>query len=117
MLEIAYQGSTAFPLVPQPGNPVTWFLLIPFLEASELHKPLVVAKVWFSWADGIALGDGTVMGDLSIALAIARIQFWCRDGCRNRPNEIVGAYILQGQAAPWYGCWSDRLFGPIPADW
>jgi len=66
-------------------------------------------KTFFKREDGIALVYGTVMRNLSIALAIAMTVF------RNKGAEIAViialAYIVQVQSAAWYVKYTDKIFG------
>lgn len=83
--------------------PLTLLYLINFLMST------VVGKLFFSRSEAIALVYGTVMRNLSIALAIAITVF------RDRGTEIAiiiaMAYIVQVQAAAWYVAFTDRIFG------
>lgn len=69
----------------------------------------IAAKVFFNRGDGIALVYGTVMRNLSIALAIAMTAF------AERGSEIAIiialAYIIQVQTAAWYVKFTDKIFG------
>ncbi|MBE9067655.1 arsenic resistance protein, partial [Leptolyngbya cf. ectocarpi LEGE 11479] len=56
---------------------------------------------------------GTVMRNLSIALAIAMTAFGKEQGAEIA-LIIAMAYIIQVQAAAWYVRFSDRIFGPVP---
>ncbi|VGO22378.1 bile acid:sodium symporter [Pontiella sulfatireligans] len=71
-----------------------------------------VGKYFFNRADGIALVYGTVMRNLSIALAIAMTAFG-KEGA-DIALIIALAYIIQVQAAAWYVKFTDRIFGPAP---
>lgn len=73
----------------------------------------VVGKALFSRGDAIALVYGTVMRNLSIALAIAMGVFGAQGA--DAGLLIALAYIVQVQAAAWYVKLTDRLFGPPPA--
>ncbi|AZB73319.2 arsenic resistance protein [Synechococcus elongatus] len=70
----------------------------------------IVGKVWFSREDAIALVYGTVMRNLSIALAIAMTVFGAKAGAEIA-LIISMSYIIQVQAAAWYVKLSDRWFG------
>jgi CBS-domain-containing membrane protein len=72
----------------------------------------LVGKVFFNRGDAIALVYGTVMRNLSIALAIAMTAF----GKAGSETALIIAlaYIIQVQAAAWYVKITDRLFGPAP---
>ncbi|MBD2551741.1 arsenic resistance protein [Limnothrix sp. FACHB-708] len=75
----------------------------------------VVGKVWFSREDAIALVYGTVMRNLSIALAIAMTVFGAKAGAEIA-LIISMSYIIQVQAAAWYVKLSDRWFGKPVAE-
>lgn len=66
-------------------------------------------KLFFERGDAIALVYGTVMRNLSIALAIAMITFG-KEGA-DIALVISAAYIVQVQAAGWYVKHTDRIFG------
>jgi predicted Na+-dependent transporter len=63
--------------------------------------------------DAVALVYGTVMRNLSIALAVAMSAFG--PGGSDAALVIAVAYIIQVQSAAWYVRFSDALFGPAPA--
>ena len=69
----------------------------------------LIGKYFFSRGDGIALVYGTVMRNLSIALAIAMTVFG------EQGSEIALiialAYIIQVQAGAWYVRFTDQIFG------
>lgn len=58
----------------------------------------MIAKKWFTKDDGIALVYGTAIRHISISLGIAIITFGGITGF-----AITFAYIIQAQAAAWYG--------------
>jgi ACR3 family arsenite efflux pump ArsB len=70
----------------------------------------LAGKLFFNRGDGIALVYGTVMRNLSIALAIAINAF----GSAGAEAALVIAvsYIIQVQAAAWYVRFTDTVFGP-----
>ncbi|NCC81436.1 MAG: arsenic resistance protein [Clostridia bacterium] len=68
----------------------------------------IVAKKFFIKEDGIALVYGTVMRNLSIALAIA-INVFGEEGS-DIALVIAVAYIIQAQAAAWYVKFTNRIF-------
>jgi ACR3 family arsenite efflux pump ArsB len=70
----------------------------------------MVGKLFFPRGDAIALVYGTVMRNLSIALAIAITTFGEKGA--DTALVIATAYIIQVQAAAWYVRLTDRLFGP-----
>jgi len=85
--------------------PLTILYLVNFLFST------VVGKVCFDRGDAIALVYGTVMRNLSIALAIAMTAFGKEQGSEIA-LIIAMAYIIQVQAAAWYVRFTDRIFGP-----
>lgn len=89
-------------------------LLLPLLGVYALNFALstLIGKVFFRRGDAIALVYGTVMRNLSIALAIAMGVFGAQGA--EAALLIALAYIVQVQAAAWYLRLTDRLFGPPP---
>jgi len=63
----------------------------------------------FDRGDGIALVYGTVMRNLSIALAIAINAFG--EAGANAALVVAMAYIIQVQSAAWYVKFADKFFG------
>lgn len=86
-------------------------LLLPLLLIYALNFVIstVVGKSLFKRNDAIALVYGTVMRNLSIALAIALGVF--REKGADAALLIALAYIVQVQAGAWYVRLTDRLFG------
>lgn len=70
----------------------------------------IVGKMMFNRGDAIALVYGTVMRNLSIALAIAINAFG--DKGADAALVIAVSYIIQVQSAAWYVKLTDTLFGP-----
>lgn len=60
--------------------------------------------------DAIALVYGTVMRNLSIALAVAINAFGTPGS--DAALVICIAYIIQVQSAAWYVKFTDKIFGP-----
>jgi ACR3 family arsenite efflux pump ArsB len=89
-------------------------ILVPLLIMYGLNFSLstVIGRMFFNRGDAIALVYGTVMRNLSIALAIAINAF----GEKGADAALVIAlsYIIQVQSAAWYVKFSDRIFGPVP---
>ena len=100
-------------LVAQPGEVLV--VLVPLLCLYAINYVLstVVARTLLPRGDGIALVYGTVMRNLSIALALAMNVFGGQSA--GAALVIALAYILQVQSAAWYVKLTDRLFGPAPA--
>lgn len=83
-------------------------LIVYFLNFS---LSTIVGRIFFTRDDAIALVYGTVMRNLSIALAIAINAF----GSAGSETALVIAvsYIIQVQAAAWYVKLTDSIFGPV----
>lgn len=86
-------------------------LLVPLLLLYAVNFTLstVAAKIFFKREDALALVYGTVMRNLSIALAIAMTAFG--ENGAEIALIIAVAYIVQVQAGAWYVKFTDRLFG------
>jgi ACR3 family arsenite transporter len=102
------------------GNPALLLrLLIPLVLLYGVNFVLstLVGKLFFVRGDAIALVYGSVMRNLSIALAVAMTAFG-KEGSEIA-LIIALAYIIQVQAAAWYVKFTDRIFGrpvaPVPA--
>jgi ACR3 family arsenite efflux pump ArsB len=89
-------------------------ILVPLLIMYGLNFGLstVIGKMFFKRGDAIALVYGTVMRNLSIALAIAINAFGAQGA--DAALVIAVAYVIQVQSAAWYVKFSDRIFGPVP---
>ena len=72
----------------------------------------ITGRLLLPRGDAIALVYGTVMRNLSIALAIALNAFGEQGA--NAALVVALAYIIQVQSAAWYVKLTDRLFGPQP---
>jgi ACR3 family arsenite efflux pump ArsB len=88
------------------------FIPLLVLYLANFALSTFVGKMFFARGDGIALVYGTVMRNLSIALAIAINGFG--EAGANAALVIALAYIIQVQSAAWYVKFTDRLFGPVP---
>ena len=90
-------------------------LLVPLvlLYAVNFTLSTLIGRALFPRGDAVALVYGTVMRNLSIALAIAIGVF--REEGADAALLIALAYIVQVQAAAWYVRWTDRFFGAAPA--
>ncbi len=73
----------------------------------------IAGRLLFARAEAIALVYGTVMRNLSIALAVS-INAFGEQGS-DAALVIAVAYIIQVQAAAWYVRLTDICFGPVPA--
>lgn len=95
-----------------PAQLLTLILPLLILYGINFTLSTLVGKLFFSRGDAIALVYGTVMRNLSIALAIAITAFG-KEGA-DIALIIALAYIIQVQSAAWYVKFTDRLFGPAP---
>lgn len=95
-----------------PGQLVGLILPLLILYGVNFLISTVIGRLLFKRGDAIALVYGTVMRNLSIALAIAMTAF--RDQGSEIALIIALAYIIQVQSAAWYVKFTDRIFGPAP---
>ena len=95
---------------PQQLLTLLWPLVL--LYGLNFTLSTLIGRALFSRGDAIALVYGTVMRNLSIALAIAIGAF--REQGADAALLIALAYIVQVQAAAWYVRWTDGLFGAAP---
>ncbi len=72
----------------------------------------VLGRALLPRGDAIALVYGTVMRNLSIALAVAINAFGAKGS--DAALVVALAYIIQVQSAAWYVKLTSRLFGPVP---
>ncbi len=70
----------------------------------------IIGKFLLPRGDAIALVYGSVMRNLSIALAIA-INAFGQEGA-SAALVVAIAYIIQVQSAAWYVKFTDKIFGP-----
>jgi ACR3 family arsenite efflux pump ArsB len=94
------------------GNPamlLAYLAPLALLYLINFGLSTLVGKLFFKRDEAIALVYGTVMRNLSIALAIAMTVF----GEQGAEIAIIiaMAYIVQVQAAAWYVRFTDRIFG------
>jgi ACR3 family arsenite efflux pump ArsB/CBS domain-containing protein len=97
------------------SNPQKFVSMIPplvLLYAINLAVSTFVAKKFFNRGDGIALVYGTVLRNLSIALAIAMTALGSKGA--DAALVIALAYIIQIQVAAWYVKLTPKVFGPAP---
>ncbi len=91
-------------------------LILPLLALYGINYLLstLVARTLLPRGDAIALVYGTVMRNLSIALALAMNAFGA--AASDAALVITLAYIIQVQSAAWYVKLTDTLFGkkPVP---
>ena len=101
-------------IIAQPTMLISLIVPLILLYGINFTLSTVIGKYFFSRADGIALVYGTVMRNLSIALAIAMTVFGPQGS--DIALIIALAYIIQVQAAAWYVKFTDRIFGKAPED-
>lgn len=89
-------------------------LLLPLIALYGINYLLstAVARMLLPRGDAIALVYGTVMRNLSIALALAMNAFGSASS--DAALVVTLAYIIQVQSAAWYVKLTDRLFGKKP---
>ena len=97
-----------------PAILVSIFVPLFIIYTINFSLGTVLGKMFFNRGDGIALVYGTVMRNLSIALAIA-INAFGAEGA-NAALVIAVSYIIQVQSAAWYVKLTDVLFGAISED-
>jgi len=73
----------------------------------------ILGRVLLPRGDAIAMVYGTVMRNLSIALAVAINAFGANGS--DAALVVALAYIIQVQSAAWYVKITNQLFGPVPA--
>lgn len=93
-----------------PGQLAGLFLPLLILYGINFVLSTLVGRWFFNRDDAIALVYGTVMRNLSIALAIAMTAFG-NEGSQ-AALILALAYIVQVQSAAWYVRLTDRIFGP-----
>jgi ACR3 family arsenite efflux pump ArsB/nucleotide-binding universal stress UspA family protein len=89
------------------------YILVPLfiIYAFNFTLSSVIGKFFLPRGDAIALVYGSVMRNLSIALAIA-INAFGKEGA-SAALVVAVAYIIQVQSAAWYVKFTDRIFGPF----
>jgi ACR3 family arsenite efflux pump ArsB len=92
-----------------PGEIVTILIPVILLYVLNYMISTLLARKYFSRKDAIAFVYGTVMRNLSIALAIAMNSFGAHG--TDAALVICFAYIVQVQSAAWYVRLTDRVFG------
>jgi arsenite transporter len=97
-------------IVQRPLSLLSFLVPLTILYAGNFIFSTLVGKALFNRGDAIALVYGTVMRNLSIALAVALTVFGGEQGAEIA-LIIAMAYIIQVQAAAWYVKLTDRIFG------
>ncbi|MEB3359995.1 MAG: bile acid:sodium symporter [Synechococcales bacterium] len=98
-------------IVANPLALLAFLIPLAILYVGNFLLSTFVGKFLFDRGDAIALVYGTVMRNLSIALAIAVTVFGGEQGSEIA-LIIAMAYIIQVQAAAWYVKLTDKIFGP-----
>lgn len=93
-----------------PLDVLSFFIPLALIYGFNFALSTLVGKALFDRSDAIALVYGTVMRNLSIALAIAITVFGAKEGAEIALIIAMG-YIIQVQAAAWYVRLTDRIFG------
>lgn len=93
-----------------PG--MLFYILVPLVMIYTFNFTLssLIGRFFLPRADAIALVYGSVMRNLSIALAIA-INAFDKQGT-SAALVVAIAYIIQVQSAAWYVKLTDTIFGP-----
>jgi ACR3 family arsenite efflux pump ArsB len=99
-------------ILADPGQLLMIFLPLLILYVFNFILSTFAGRIFFTRGDGIALVYGTVMRNLSIALAIAINAFGPKGA--DAALVIALAYIIQVQSAAWYVKLTDLLFGQLP---
>jgi len=101
-------------IMANPGQLMMIFIPLLILYLFNFTFSTLAGRSFFKRGDGIALVYGTVMRNLSIALAIA-INAFGSEGA-DAALVIALAYIIQVQSAAWYVKLTNRIFGPEESD-
>jgi ACR3 family arsenite transporter len=96
-------------IMAMPTILVSIFIPLLILYALNFTLSTLIGKAMFNRADAIALVYGTVMRNLSIALAVAINAFG--EAGAHAALVIALAYIIQVQSAAWYVKFTDKVFG------
>ncbi len=97
-------------IMADPSELLLIFIPLLLLYIFNFVLSTLAGKFFFNRGDGIALVYGTVMRNLSIALAIA-INAFGPEGA-DAALVIALAYIIQVQSAAWYVKFTSKIFGP-----
>ena len=93
----------------QPAVLLAYLLPLVVMYVVNFALSTVLGKMAFARGDAIALVYGTVMRNLSIALAIAMGVFGAKGA--EVALLIALAYVVQVQAAAWYVKLTPKIFG------
>lgn len=95
-----------------PAMLLELFVPLALLYAFNYVLSTLVGRLLLPRGEAIALVYGTVMRNLSIALALAMGVFGAKGS--DAALIIAVAFIIQAQSAAWYVKLTDTLFGPAP---
>ncbi len=101
-------------IISEPSKLLFLFIPLSILYGFNFLFSTLIGKFFFNREDGIALVYGTVMRNLSIALAIAMTVFGKQGS--EIALIIAMAYIIQVQSAAWYVKFTSKIFGRAPED-
>lgn len=101
-------------IMQSPALLLSIFIPLLILYTVNYSISTIVGKFMFNRGDAIALVYGTVMRNLSIALAIAINSFG--EAGAQAALVIAMGYIIQTQSAAWYVRLTDRVFGVLPPE-
>lgn len=97
-------------IVANPVAILSFFVPLLIIYGFNFVFSTLIGKALFNREDAIALVYGTVMRNLSIALAIAITVFGPVQGAEIALIIAMG-YIIQVQSAAWYVKLTDKIFG------
>lgn len=97
-------------IINNPFGIISLFIPLLLIYGFNFTLSTVLGKILFKRDDAIALVYGTVMRNLSIALAIAITAFGSEEGAEIALIIALG-YIIQVQSAAWYVKFTDKFFG------
>jgi len=108
MIALALKART---IAAAPGLLVEILIPLGLLYGVNYLLSTLVGRWLLPRGEAIALVYGTVMRNLSIALAVAINAFGAKGS--DAALVVALAYIIQVQSAAWYVKWTDRVFGPV----
>nr|WP_319399549.1 bile acid:sodium symporter [uncultured Carboxylicivirga sp.] len=101
-------------IVADPTVLIKYAIPLAILYIANFAISTLIGKYFFTRANGIALVYGSVLRNLSIALAIAMTVFGSEGS--EIALIIAVAYIIQTQSAAWYVKFTNVIFGQAPPD-
>jgi len=101
-------------IVADPTVLIKYAIPLVILYVANFAISTLIGKYFFTRANGIALVYGSVLRNLSIALAIAMTVFGSEGS--EIALIIAVAYIIQTQSAAWYVKFTSAIFGQAPPD-